>query len=271
MFDGLGKRIHVFRPQRTFLKVAARELPVLGRVVDALQKAPALLIFSYVEHYLKQPVAVLPKVALKVADLAIPDLEELLVGHVKRSLGHLVSLAQVVDSHHQYILVVRAVKEANMTTLGQVQYGPPEVVVRTLGAGWLLEAVDRDALRVEPGHDALDGRVFAGGIEGLEHDDYALTPICIETVLQIGHAQDVLLSKGLVVLAFFFGYLDICRVVTKGEGALSVIAIVIKNHSLSLPFGRYRDIAALSCGVLVQTASHCTLRYCKPQSACLLC
>ena len=70
--------------------------------------------------------------------------------------------------HHEHLLVVGSVEDADAAPCRHpAGHAPEEVVVEILGRR-LLERGDLAPLRVDPGHDVLDGAVLAGGVEGLE-------------------------------------------------------------------------------------------------------
>src|ERR1700722_8483701 len=59
-------------------------------------------------------------------------------------------------THHEYLLVVRAVEDANLAAPWEtLRVAPEEIVIELLSRGH-LEAVHSDALRVHPAHHVAD-------------------------------------------------------------------------------------------------------------------
>ncbi len=73
----------------------------------------------------------------------------------------------MVDAHHQHILVLRAIEDADDALGGRAFVDAPEEVVGELLGGGLLEAGDVTADRVHRRHDVLDGAVLARGVHAL--------------------------------------------------------------------------------------------------------
>ena len=81
-----------------------------------------------------------------------------------------------MHAHHEHLLVVGAVEDADLAPRRQaLGVAPQVVVVELLGRGH-LEAVHRHALRVDAAHHVADRAVLAGGVERLQHDEHA--PAC---------------------------------------------------------------------------------------------
>ena len=95
-----------------------------------------------------------------------------------------------MDADDEDFLVVGAVEDGDAAAGREVAAGAPhEVVEAFLGIG-RLEGGDVDALRVDAGHDVLDGAVLAGGIEGLEDDeDFSLMRSMNNTKSKMGRAR----------------------------------------------------------------------------------
>src|SRR5437879_3552675 len=74
----------------------------------------------------------------------------------------LLRLEQIrMDAHHQYFLVIRAVEDADMSTLREALGGAPqEIVIELLGAR-PFEGVHIAPLRIEARHNVLDDAVLA--------------------------------------------------------------------------------------------------------------
>ena len=75
-------------------------------------------------------------------------------------------------AHHEHLLVVGAVEDADLATLREaLRVAPQEIVIELLGR-WHLEAVHRDALRVHPAHHVADRAVLSGGVQRLQHHQH---------------------------------------------------------------------------------------------------
>ena len=69
-----------------------------------------------------------------------------------------------MHAHHQHLLVVRAIEDADAAARRQAHGGAPqEIVIELLGAR-RLERMHLAALRIEPAHHVLDDAVLAGGV-----------------------------------------------------------------------------------------------------------
>ena len=71
---------HVFRPELALLDVAHREFPALGRLVDAVEEALALLVLRHVEEEFQDQRAVAREMALEGADVLEALLPDILAG-----------------------------------------------------------------------------------------------------------------------------------------------------------------------------------------------
>ena len=148
-----------------------------------------------VQEDLDDAVAVVGQVALPVVDLAeaaLPDVAlagagwQLLAGQDLR-----------VHAHHEHLLVVGAVEDADVAARRQATGIAPQVVVVELLRRGHLEAVHLHALRVDAAHDVADGAVLAGRVHGLEADQQRIGVLRRQPLLVLGqqlHAsgQDVL-------------------------------------------------------------------------------
>jgi LuxR family transcriptional regulator, maltose regulon positive regulatory protein len=162
--------------------IGGRELPVLLRVVDALEEPLGLLPLGQVQHDLDDVDAVVDQVALPVVDLPVPPGPD-----VTRSSGHLLGGEQGgVHPDDQHLLVVGPVEDAEPAPAGQGALAPPEkVVVQLLGRG-LLERPDLHPLRVDPVHHVLDRAVLARRVDALQHQQHAERVLGRQPVLVIG-------------------------------------------------------------------------------------
>ena len=71
------------------------------------------------------------------------------------------------------LFIVGPVEDAHHAPAGQGTLVAPEEVVVQFVRGGLLEGMDRHGLRVDPAHHVLDHAVLTGGVESLEHQEYA--------------------------------------------------------------------------------------------------
>ena len=168
-------------------QVAGGELPVFSGVIDALQKALFLLVFGHMQEDLHHAVAVLIKILLVMADLAVALGEKLVLVLLQHTRGHLVAFLQVVQLDHQHILVVAAVENGDGPAGGQRLVDPPQEVVFQLFAVGLFKTGHLHALGVQAGHHMFDGAVLAGGVHGLQNEDQSFAAVGIKGVLQSGH------------------------------------------------------------------------------------
>ena len=102
-----------------------------------------------------------------------------------------------MDLHHEHVLVVRPVEDADPAALRQAPHVPPEEVVVQLLGRRLLEAEDLAALRIDAGHDVLDRAVLAGRVHRLEDDQDGVSVVGVEQVLGLGEFRQVLFQDSL--------------------------------------------------------------------------
>src|SRR5262245_18559402 len=95
-----------------------------------------------------------------------------------------------MNPHHEGFFVIAAIENADATALGQTLHTAPEIIVIEVFAGRRLERINLAALRIEAGHDMLDGAVFSGGVHRLKYQQYCPTVLRIEHVLKLGHEID---------------------------------------------------------------------------------
>ena len=85
----------------------------------------------------------------------------------------------------EHLLVVGAVEDADVAARGQTHRGAPQEVVVDLVRRRNLERVHLAALRVDAGHDVLDGAVLARRVHRLEDDEERPTVVGVEARLQV--------------------------------------------------------------------------------------
>ena len=71
---------------------------------------------------------------------------------------------------------------------------PEKIVLQILGAG-LFEAENLAALRIDAGHDVLDGAVLAGGVHRLKNQQQRITVVGVEQALLLAQFPDVFVSR----------------------------------------------------------------------------
>src|SRR5262249_12655674 len=81
-------------------------------------------------------------------------------------------------------------EDADPPALGQTFHAPPQEVVCQVFRRRGLEGVDLAALRVDAGHDVLDGTVLAGRVHRLEDEQHRPAVVGVEDVLQLGQRLD---------------------------------------------------------------------------------
>ena len=97
-----------------------------------------------------------------------------------------------MHAHHQHLLVVGAVEDADLAALRQRLGGAPEEIVLEFFRARLLEGMHVDALRIEARHHVLDDAVLAGGVHRLQHDQHRPGAAGVKPLLQIGKPRDAL-------------------------------------------------------------------------------
>src|SRR4051812_12839831 len=96
-----------------------------------------------------------------------------------------------MNAHDQGLLVVRAVEDADPSSLRDPDRRAPEKIVREILLARRLERVNVAALRVETRHDMLDDAILAGGIHSLQHDQQRPAAVAIEALLQLAETLEV--------------------------------------------------------------------------------
>ena len=163
--------LHVVVPQRPVLEVGRVELPALLGNLDALGQAFGLLLLGDVEHELQDPGAIVGEHLLEGVDLVIA-----LLDHVSgRIAPHL---------HHQHVLVVRAVEDADVAPRRAHLVHAPEIVLGEFVGVWRLERchlhADRAAMVEHRAHRA----VLAGAVDALQDDEKRPLALGKQPVLQ---------------------------------------------------------------------------------------
>jgi hypothetical protein len=95
-----------------------------------------------------------------------------------------------MHAQHEYFLVVRAIEDADPAALGKVAVAAPEIVVIEFFCRRRLERHHLATLRIDSGHDVLDGAVLAGCIHGLEDQQQRPTILRVQHALKFGEPFD---------------------------------------------------------------------------------
>ena len=210
-------------PRPAGLEVARVELPALVRPVEPRLQPLLLLLARDVQPHLDHGRALLDQQPLPVHDVAHA---------APRVLG-------VDDAEHlrgDDVLVVRAVEDPDLATARGHAVQPPEVVAVQLVAARCLEALDPDALRVDPGRQLADRAVLARGVHALQDQQQRLPVLGPEAFLEVADLLDqlvlVLLALVLVVET------EVVAGVADGEARLLArVHPEVLDHGL-LPCGR---------------------------------
>jgi len=170
--------------------VRCRELPVLLGLVEPAQETLLLLRLRDVQEELPDQHAVACQVALEAADVAVALLPDPVRDQPWRQLLMREDLG--VHAHHEHLLVVRAVEDADTPALGQGAIAAPQVIVIQLLVRGHLERVDLAALRIDARHHVIDGAVLARGVHRLDDDQHRPAILGVEHLLELGEPLDVL-------------------------------------------------------------------------------
>ena len=122
---------HVVVPVTALGQVGGRELPVLRRVVQAVEEPPLLLLLGDVQEDLHDPGAAAVEVALEGVDVRIALLPQRL-GRLFGRDGPSSGQELRVHPDDEYLLVVGAVENADPAAFGERLGGPPQEVVAEL-------------------------------------------------------------------------------------------------------------------------------------------
>src|SRR5262249_23223175 len=115
-------------PVLALFHVGGRELPILFGPVQALEKSLLLFLPRHVEKELANQRAVSGQIALEIADVPAAVLPQAL--RLQQFGRHFLMLQELaMHAHHDQLLVVGAVEDANPPTLRERLGAPPEVVV----------------------------------------------------------------------------------------------------------------------------------------------
>ena len=140
-----------------------------------------------------------------------------------------------MHAHDEHFLVIGAVEDADAAALRQAAGGAPEkIVLQFLGAG-MFEAEDLAALRIDAGHDVLDGAVLAGGIHGLENQEQRILVVGVKQALLLAQFFGVFDKLLLAVIIGFVKRLHLGRPLLEPDGCAFANPEILNFHADSLP------------------------------------
>ena len=116
-----------------------------------------------------------------------------------------------VHADDQHLLVIGSVENADPPAFRQIAGGAPEKIVLQFGGAGMLEAEYLAALRVDPGHDVLDGAVFSRRIHRLKDQQDGIAVGCVEKLLLRTQLRNVFFQKLLVLLFRLVDGIDLRR------------------------------------------------------------
>src|SRR2546429_2432939 len=93
--------------------------------------------------------------------------------------------------------IVGAIKDADLPAFGDDFVVAPEIVAVQFLRARGFERVNVAALRVDAGHDVLDGAVFAGGVHGLKDEQKSPTILRVKHFLEVAEAGDAVFEQAL--------------------------------------------------------------------------
>ena len=88
-----------------------------------------------------------------------------------------------MHAHDEGFLVVTAVEDADVAAVGEALHATPQIIVIEVLGGRRLEGKDLATLRIDAGHDVLDGAVLPGGVHGLKDEQQRPLVVCVKFVL----------------------------------------------------------------------------------------
>jgi hypothetical protein len=118
-------------PVPALLDVRLAEFPVLFRIIDAREKALALLLLGQMQEELENASAVVVEVPLQPADRSIALVPE---GFVVLGARYAFRAQNFrMHAHDQHLLVIRAVEDSDLAALRKGEGGSPQKIVLDLG------------------------------------------------------------------------------------------------------------------------------------------
>ena len=118
---------------------------------------------------------------------------------------------------------------------GEAAGGAPEkIVFEFLDAG-MFEAEDLAALRIDAGHDVLDGAVLAAGIHGLKNQEQRILVVSVEQALLLAQFLDVFGKLLVAVVIGFVKRLHLGRPLLEPDNHAFANPEIFNFHNDSLP------------------------------------
>ena len=178
--DRLPVGRHVLVPQHAVVEVAGVVLPVLRRVVQALEQTCLLLVGRDVQEALHDRRPVRRERLLEALDRAVAPRPGPPVGQLQDADGH-------------DVLVVRAIEDAEHARLRELAADPPQEVVRELLGRRALEGGDVHAGGIDLPQDVADRPALAGRVHALQDEQHlpvaARAAVRVEPLLEVGELR----------------------------------------------------------------------------------
>ena len=125
--------------------------------------------------------------------------------------------------HHDHLLVMRAVEDADAAALRQRDLVAPQKIVVELMRSRCLERRHVAALRVDAVHDMLDRGVLAGCVHCLKHNQHGPQVLSVELLLKLREPLAILLDDLLrLVLVEAAGRVGGMRLEAEGIGIIDL-------------------------------------------------
>ncbi len=186
-------------PVFPLMNVREAELPVLVRLVDALEEASPLFALREVEEDLDDPGSIAVEMLLQINDGTIPLLPNgpLIDQLVRKALA---AKNFRVHPNDEDFLIVGSIEDADSPPFRQMASGAPEKIVLQFLGTRLFETEDFAALRVNAGHYVPDGAILARRVHPLKHQQQGIAAGGVVEVLQRTQSRDVLVQEFLIAL-----------------------------------------------------------------------
>ena len=181
-------------------------------------------------------IAVLIKILLEIVHLLTALIEEFLVVLADIALSHVVVRLDVLHLNGNDVLVVAAVENGYLATARDILVDTPEVIVAELLLIGSLEGYHLHALRVDAAEYVLDSGILSRSVQRLDHNDDALTAVCVELVLQKRQLLLVGLILGKDLLLVRLVLLAVCGELADVHFFCSGNCIFVCFHDQHRPF-----------------------------------
>jgi hypothetical protein len=167
------KSLDIVLPIFSFVNVRAAELPILVRLINALEETLSLFALREVEEELDDTGAVTIEMLLHVHDGTIPFLPDCLL--IEESLRKPLTAENLwMYANDEHLLVVRTIKDADPPAFRQPAGRSPEKIMFQFLRTRLFETENLAAFRINPGHDVPDGAVLTGGVQPLKNQQQGI-------------------------------------------------------------------------------------------------